>query len=639
MRDSNFRAVTTNKASLTITLSMYDRRALDVPLDKPLVNSLNYLTYLVSSSPKVRDTLANDGGIERLIEILHECHQSLFTTRDSIFNLEKKVLTAWKWTLAFQCLVLVGTRGTEKIRRKVVLAGILPIIATVLDNYLTLNELLWKQGLLVLGLLLSQTPTAPPAPEEFSLANLAIPLFSAQQTPAPELNLVLKLDTVDYGSRLTSDDYEDLLVEQLLKLIGNNEAGYTNDVRRRYLIANIMQKLRDKKESDVLDTEDGHYDMDVHLQFLSDLYLESGLYLSLLPSRSSSVPATKMVVRNFTETGVIIPRDDDIIWSLQLLAYISKYPYLKEELQNTHLIIDMSIRDKHFKLYLEKQRKLTLKKTLEISLRPTLAPKLQKMRAKQLRQPDDTVAPLEEELEFSVLEELESEPELDSLAVPPPIPMEEPVVTPARLLVLLTLYDEITNAELIENGLERAYMLCQVTEKVDEAVVGEAKRLKTSIMTKRLDTKQALNKKWEYDQYNGFDIDDPEDQDELLVEYKRVNLFPLVERFTFLPGTDMYYWLGVIMRNLCRRNEARGGVRQCGNLECGRWERYPREFSKCRRCKRTKYCSRDCQIKAWNCHRNWCIPSTLSGASTEITAASLETTATQGRDGESPADE
>ena len=639
MRDSNFRAVATNKASLTITLSMYDRRALDVPSDKPLVNLLNYLTYLVSSSPKVRETLANDGGIERLIEILHECHNSTFSSEDTIFNADKKVLVGWKWTLAFQCLVLVGTRGTEKIRQKVVLAGILPIIATVLDNYLSLNEQLWKHNP-------AATPTLPPGssmesnsrpvvPSEFSLATLELPmnLAPAAAAAAAEPSVMPCSKTFDlcgdFGLRLTCDDYDSLSVKQLLKLIGLNDTSYTSDIRRRYLIAIILKKLHESKEADPLDIDaipHHEYSMDVHLQFLCDLYLETaGQSTSVLPEHgpgliprnNNHVAASKMAVRNFTETGVIIPQDDDIIWSLQLLAYISKYPYLKEALQNTHLIIEMSIRDKHFKHYLENQRKLTMKKTLELQLRPPIPSKLQNLRTQRFEQQcSDASVPMDEELELSVLEDLESEFELDSLAVPPPVPVVEATPRSLQFLGLLQLYDSIAKAELIENDLERQFALCQVTQKIDETVASETIRLKSTITKKRQETKDYLNDRWNYETYQGFDVDDLEDQDELLMEYKRVNLFPLVERFTFLPGTDMYYWAGVIMRNLCRRNEARGGVRQCGNLECGQWEKFPREFSKCRRCKRTKYCSRDCQIKAWNCHRNWCIPSTSSSGST-----------------------
>ena len=47
----------------------------------------------------------------------------------------------------------------------------------------------------------------------------------------------------------------------------------------------------------------------------------------------------KVFVRSFTDSGIVIPRDDDIVWSLQLLAYISKYPYLKDCLQNSHLVL------------------------------------------------------------------------------------------------------------------------------------------------------------------------------------------------------------------------------------------------------------------------------------------------------------
>lgn len=111
---------------------------------------------------------------------------------------------------------------------------------------------------------------------------------------------------------------------------------------------------------------------------------------------------------------------------------------------------------------------------------------------------------------------------------------------------------------------------------------------------------------------------------EFLPERPRVcestNIFSLVERFTFrasppdpdlgrLPS-DIQYWAGVIMRNACRKDDLHGGVRQCANMSCGRWETFPREFAKCRRCRKAKYCSKECQSKAWQeGHRFWCVPS------------------------------
>lgn len=80
------------------------------------------------------------------------------------------------------------------------------------------------------------------------------------------------------------------------------------------------------------------------------------------------------------------------------------------------------------------------------------------------------------------------------------------------------------------------------------------------------------------------------------------NIFSLVESFTYRPPaddpftprhpTEVQYWAGVIMRNACRKDEAQGGIRQCANMRCGKWEVYAREFAKCRRCRRAKYCSK-----------------------------------------------
>ncbi|EQL00976.1 zinc finger domain-containing protein [Ophiocordyceps sinensis CO18] len=86
------------------------------------------------------------------------------------------------------------------------------------------------------------------------------------------------------------------------------------------------------------------------------------------------------------------------------------------------------------------------------------------------------------------------------------------------------------------------------------------------------------------------------------------NLFPLVEKFTVrYHSTDMQYWAGVVMRNLCRKDETRGGIRQCAYYQCGKWEEFTRQFAKCRRCRRTKYCSKECQKSAWAFHRHWCV--------------------------------
>lgn len=62
---------------------------------------------------------------------------------------------------------------------------------------------------------------------------------------------------------------------------------------------------------------------------------------------------------------------------------------------------------------------------------------------------------------------------------------------------------------------------------------------------------------------------------------RMTNVFSLVERFTFRPSSsendlpnpppklppEIQYWAGVIMRNACRKDDSRGGIRQCANSE------------------------------------------------------------------------
>lgn len=754
MRDSNYRSIINNRAAVTITTSLYDRRALDVTADKPLVNSLNHLTYLVSLSAKVRETLSNDGGIERLVEILHECHNSTFNIQDNIFNSEKKLLTAWKWTLAFQCLVLIGTRGTEKIRQKVVRAGMLPIIATVLDNYMNLHGVNFG----VLGSLSTAQPVCayvhPRFAEHAEAPTVALagffnnladdtgnfmnirfpnagdqrparddgaavhtnspanvgeeqlrpahhsPLASTEEPGLPSVaptdaqskmvNIYNTYFNDSHINSLTSEDYDMLSVDQLFKIIRGNvnlapsgetglvngRSSVNNDIRRRCLIVSIIKKLREKKKDEFPehDSLDGsEYDMDNNLQFLSDLYLQDEKSTHI-----SNVIHSKIAPRNFTATGVVMPRDDDVVWCLQLLAYISKYPYLKEVLQNTHLIVDMSIRHKQMRLFSEREMKSKMRSLLAMASRQTLIPRSRKGRPFspgtlphssaamnsgdtyiQRFDPSPSTSPqMLSELNihdenFDLSEDklnLYDKPEDDGLTEDAEADDEydddedsdhrnkeddkdvedylSKLDDEKRSTDLNQLYDSIIDAESIVNDLDRELALFRISDKINTHIEAECKILSNTIIDERLKQKKYLSEKWNYETYKHFDIDDDDDDlkedrdyDQSLVEYKKVNLFPMVERFTFLAGTDMYYWSGVIMRNSCRRNDFKGGVRQCGNLECGKWEKYPREFSKCKKCKRTKYCSRECQMRAWHCHKNWCVPSTSSTGSTATSAS------------------
>src|SRR3954464_14863531 len=127
MREVNFSIPNANKASVGITTALYDRRALDCTSTLPLINSLNHLAYLTTSSARIRDILTVDGGIERLVCILKQ-------------GRSKDMMDMWKWNLAFQCVVNIGVRGTEGVRTRVVEADMVPVIATILDNYIKVIE-------------------------------------------------------------------------------------------------------------------------------------------------------------------------------------------------------------------------------------------------------------------------------------------------------------------------------------------------------------------------------------------------------------------------------------------------------------------------------------------------------------------
>ncbi|KAI5965259.1 samB [Candida pseudojiufengensis] len=929
MRDSNFRAISSNKAAVTITTSLYDRRALDVTSDKPLVNSLNYLTYLVSSSAKVRETLSIDGGIERLIEILHECHNFKKFIND---NDEKQILIAWKWTLAFQCLVLIGTRGTEKIRQKVVKAGILPIIATVLDNYISLheraflhnnstntlsnngnyglynltnnsnsrddqdeNQFYFNSGIEMINQFHSQfqnnsftninTTTTNNVNSDQTMINPNVfqqqppqqeqsenPIYSVRSNTREEdeveeaiidgnfLNMNINNNTTpnntntinntnvtnninnNYYSQFSAaaaaleatsisnnfqsftypytslkdvdlQEIENSSVEHLIQLLklpindcepNNNNNSNNNllipielEVKRNFITLNLIEKLKEIKENENFDKNhqnyminfddeynDEEYDMDSNLQFLSDLYQRNS------DINGGAKQSNNIAVRSFTKSGVVIPKDDDIVWSLQLLAYISKYPYLKDILQNTHIILNMSIRDKQIKSFLENQLKLNLSSTnhsnhnhqhsnsrnnsksnsssnsksssnssntssnsskSKFSKRTTIIPKSRKKKLKttflerfnpsasnspqmisSLNDDEDNLIlkddkfdlcgdnnrqnletnqvqlnshennEIEENEEIEDYEEEydddedddqeesggEDEERNENFGNETEEDLEESLSNSSddnstlnninfKNSYLKQLFNLIEEIETTPSSLIKKIKYNQLNLKLNKFIEFELKNLSILIINKRNEYKLFLKNKWNYENYKNFDIDDlpvtitnattnsnsnagstntsnsssssptptiatnttntttttsstppstttthhsnKEDLDSSLFEIQKLNLFPLVENFTFLSGTDMYYWSGVIMRNSCRRNDLRGGIRQCGNLKCNKWENYPREFSKCRRCKRTKYCSRDCQMKAWHCHRNWCIPSNSSSNSTNTT--------------------
>ncbi|KAI7899303.1 uncharacterized protein BX663DRAFT_441607 [Cokeromyces recurvatus] len=366
MREPNFSSPAQNKAAVVVTSTLYDRRALDCTATLPLVNSLTHLAYMTSTSPRIREILAADGGLERLIKILATCQH---TDKHSL----------WKWSLAFQCVVNIGVRGTEAIRSRVVEAGAVHVILAILENFINaLDQTKIEKDQERKQHLYSHTPTT-----------------------------ALSLPTMPSENKQSLNTFNSLSQHHPQPQVNHHNMLFVIPKRRTFL-----KRIRKPKPKP---------------------YTAS---LSTIP------------LLNNLSNDAILHREEDILLSLQLLAYLSKYPSIRQAFHNNH----------------------------------------------------------------------------------------------------------------------------------------------------------------------------------------RHNVFSVVEKFTHrLHPAAIIYWAGVIMRNACRKDEARGGVRQCANMQCGKWERFPREFAKCRRCRKAKYCSKSCQSKAWaDGHRWWCVerphsshPPNATSSTTQAAAAAV----------------
>lgn len=545
MRDSNYKSVSANRAAVTISTTLYDRRALDCTSDRPLVNSLNHLTFLASSSAKVRETLSNDGGIERLVDILHEC----VNPKDDA----AAPLVAWKWTLAFQCLVLVGTRGTEEIRAKVAKADMIPVIATVFDNFLYQHEKEMKEpdssifredeGL---GILYSQIQELASRTNERTDATL-----ESVSSSFP--------DGGDSGSAKILDILSQAKSEPSQIRINNIK------LMRRAFLAQLLSKLNSSNDYNATARDTFSQFSPISIDPVIVDYLERCQPISSVVDmgklkRNKESPRVHPP-RDFLG-GVLVPREEDIIWSLQLLAFISKYSTLKPHLSHTHIVAGLSLR------------------------RGSDVPALEN---------DDMDVEMDE-VDVEEIDHLES-----SGAV----------------------IDKISDLRGERNTSEKVFEMIRLEQFLSKQIQLEMDKLKEKVALNRHSRKDRLKNRWNYVDYE--DFDSHSDMDHSLIPLQYVNIFPLVERFTVKPknSKDVSYWAGVIMRNSCRRDESRGGVRQCACFDCGRWEDFPRQFAKCRRCKRTKYCSKECQSKAWEYHKHWCL---ATGASSSREAGPADET-------------
>lgn len=526
MRDFNYRSILSNRATITISQTVYDRRALDNTSDLPLINSLNHLTFLTSSSSKVRETMSEDGALERLVSILHECYIKLHemsliypkTPQGSVDAVErerKMAMLAWKWTLTYQCLVLTGTRGTQDIRKRVVQSGVLPVIATVLDNYMIFHknfDFLRDKKIDFTFKEILNNPLLQLKDEEIAKLSNRVPV---------------------------TDPYfaEYNLMEEFKILLGNDISNLSND--HDYISGKHCEPLLTQISTD--------------FESLWGMHLKNNMDLKPCSNILISIP------RDFF-LGKIIPKLDDITWSVQLLAFLTKNTSTKQFLETVSLVDS-------------------------ISLRPILENSMQRM-AHSRGNPLD--------LALLMISETSNQNMTSFSHTNLNVNQKKNITNPLLLEIQGICKDNCYQQDQ-DNDIKKDYIL----------------HIKTPINTQKLDRlkkeqelRENFKRNWDYSTVSK--VLDDETWNHIL-KIKTLNLFALVERYTIKSENDsnITYWSSVVMRNSCRKHESTG-VRQCANFECGKWEEYPKQFPKCRRCKRTKYCSRECQLKSWEYHRHWC---------------------------------
>lgn len=631
MREVNFSIPNVNKASVGITTALYDRRALDCTSTLPIINSLNHLAYLTTSSARIRDILTVDGGVERLVCMLKA-------------GRNKDMMDMWKWNLAFNCVVNIGVRGSERVRTRVVEADMVPVIATMLDNYIKVvdkcrakaeeakQKALIEEGGGSTGRHTTRPPHKGPSFGNRSGHVDAENRTFRRQAPPPSIEI-----PGTFANAPATADF------------ATTEATPTN----------AAFSLTSPPERTTFTPHHHHHRHHHHRNQDPRHFVP--------PSRHQIQPLATAVPSTDTTDALNIRPVRDVDRLPSMVPYHHGGLTLLPESPTTPL---------------------PLAQLRSSTVRPTSLsnPVVRARRRPSIRHLASTAGEQEDPNGEgdSIVSDESVEPDIgggstgiqatvgiqditmdenDSMitAVETPLGLTTPTVSEAqdagtfnithRSAIDGSLIADATtpagppmglspaqtnmanNSPAIMNATIPRYLLdrhtpanVQVLAAMprDEEVlmslqllayVSKYCHLRKYFQQSHLVPKLKIGKELHLlDQDDSSTCHTPTDDDceeELQEEYMLpddFNIFPLIEKFTVRHHSqDMQYWAGVVMRNLCRKDDSRGGIRQCAYYQCSKWEEFTRQFAKCRRCRRTKYCSKECQKSAWVYHRHWCV--------------------------------
>ena len=622
MREVNFSIPNVNKASVGITTALYDRRALDCTSTLPLINSLNHLAYLTTSSARIRDILTVDGGVERLVCILKQ-------------GRSQEMMEMWKWNLAFQCVVNIGVRGSEAVRTRVVEADMVPVIATILDNYIKVIDKCREKveadarrnALQALSNRTARSATKTTktdrqnpqeqVPENRSFRRqeppqaIEIPqtFFAAQYQHAPADRIGTDLTPTPPQFAMASPP------ERSTFSRGHHHHHHYHHHRgqdgRQQMHGALGTGSRHTAMQSVaaavpsMDTGDGFglrpvRDVDRLPSMLPAL--QTGITSQPESPTTPSAPIAPSIMPSTRERRRPSARhqqstsgeSDDANGEEAASEASAVNEALDEPMIDIEATVDIQgVEDQDSMLdAVATPSGLTAPNVSEGQEAETF--NITHMSAIDGSIINANMTPTNNNIGFAP-----PPPPINVVNVPPPT---MPQNVHARYLVDRSAPPGILAATPRDEDVLMSLQLL--------AYVSKYCNLRTYFQESHLVPKLKIGQSLQMLDENPPTAGSPPLAESDCEEYllpDDFNIFPLVEKFTVRHHSqDMQHWAGVVMRNLCRKDDARGGIRQCAYYKCGKWEQWTRQFAKCRRCRRTKYCSKECQKNAWVFHRHWC---------------------------------
>ncbi|KZT22394.1 hypothetical protein NEOLEDRAFT_1119703 [Neolentinus lepideus HHB14362 ss-1] len=739
MRESSFAFPAQNRACVCISSQLYDRRALDTESPLPLFNSLTHLVYLTSTSPRIREIMTMDGGLERLVRILHdfcicppppENPQLIYGLSPPTSRPPKLIATlnpqtwdkhaAYRFSLAFQCLVNIGVRGSEHIRSRVVQAGTLDVVGMILEAWLVCK-----------GFAVGPSSSATGMPRESKeqrAARRAAAMESRQrdqvQLIQAQLENVIRAERTESRMGLEGTEDVQMIEASAMERQGSAstvipsesrftrtqpvESSATSDAetstdnstattpvtagaptgtvvipmreRSGTIIArpswdptgevlrgrNRRQNVpstsnsTDNSRPETETEDDGDVDMDASVTHDTDTSPSPRSRTFTAPRRAVGIvsdtppanPAGPSMEMN-TEPHIIInhvpgeigapgvgvedgivslePNDDFAMGAPPgAPGAIDDTPTVRGADPMVGPAPDETPRAGPTVLPSALPTPTGRAPGRDPSTRAAGASRIAGLRAVAQNLDAAATATVTGNNVDARHHHHHHHHHRDSAETGPY--RDEDVLLSLQLLAYLSKYPHVrqafykprasfhpATANLPQRNGYQTASASSTPNSAGPSTAATGSRALSSTPSKEIHGFfRSLGRGKEKEKQPPIA---PTSPNAPTPPVRHTNVFSLVERFTFRPSSseadlpnappplphEIQYWAGAIMRNACRKDDSRGGIRQCANMLCGKWESFPREFAKCRRCRKAKYCGKECQSTAWSeGHRFWC---------------------------------